>query len=147
MSDEILEKAGLTNLGVEIYGGDTVHYWMRKERFLSYIMLEGGPPTSLSFLEKIIIDRAIIIRLPVTFIKPFGLVMSDEILEKAGLTKLGVEICGGDTIHYWTRKERYLFHVMVEGELLTDLDFLEERMVDKEITIQSPVTFRKPEPS
>ena len=98
--DEILEKDGLTKLEVRIYGNDTVHYWMRNERYLSHIMVEVGPSDVLAFLEKRIIYMAIIIRLPVTFRKPLGLGISDGTLEKAGLTKLGVEICRDDIVHY-----------------------------------------------
>ena len=66
--------------------------------------------------------------------------MSDEILEKTGLTNLGVEICGDDTEHYWTRKERDLLHVMVEGVPPTAPDFIEEKIIDREIIIRSPVS-------
>ena len=41
--------------------------------------------------------------------------MSDDILEKSGLTKLGVDICGDNTVHYRTRNESDTSHVMVEG--------------------------------
>ena len=61
------------------------------------------------------IDMEIMIKFPVTFQKPLGSGMSDEILEKSGQTKLGVNICGDDTVHYWKIKERYPSHVMVEG--------------------------------
>ena len=62
--------------------------------------------------------------------------MFDEILEKAGLKKLGFEICGDDTVHYWTRKERYISHLMVEEGPLTALAFLEERMTNRTIIIR-----------
>ena len=50
------------------------------------------------------INREIIIRLPIPFRKPLGLGMSDKILEKAGLTKPGVKING--TILYSIGQER-----------------------------------------
>ena len=84
----------------------TVHYWTRNERDPSHIMVEGGTSTALSFLDERMIDRAVIIRSPVTFRNPLGSGMSNEIFDKAGLTNLGVEICGDDTVNYWTRKER-----------------------------------------
>ena len=60
-SDEILEKAGLTKIGVEIYGDNNVNYWTRKEKDLLNVMVEGGPPTTLSFLGVRIIDMMVII--------------------------------------------------------------------------------------
>ena len=107
-----------------------------KERDLLHVMVEGGLSTALAFLEERMIDRVIIIQPPVTFRKTLGLGMSDEILDKAGLTKLGVEICRDNTVHYWTRKERDLSHLMAEGGLSTALAFLEERMIDRGIIIR-----------
>ena len=61
--------------------------------------------------------------------------MLDKILEKSGLTKPGVMIYGENTANYLTRKECNISHIIVEGGPLTDLTFLEERMIDREIII------------
>ena len=50
--------------------------------------------------------------------------MSDEILDKDGLTKLGVDICGDYTVYYLTRKEMYISNVRMEGEPPNALAFL-----------------------
>ena len=55
-------------------------------------MVDGGPLNAPAFLQERIIDRAIIIRSPITFRDPLGFGMSNEILEKDGLTKLGVVV-------------------------------------------------------
>ena len=93
-------------------------------------MVEGRPSTALDFLEERMMDRVIIIRSPVTFRKPLGLGMFDEILDKSGLMKIGVKICGDDTVHYWLGKERYLVHIMVKVGPSTTLAFLEEIMIN-----------------
>ena len=67
--------------------------------YISHVMVEVGPPTALAFLDERMIYSAIIIRLSVTFRNPLGSGMYDEILEKSGLTKIGVDICGDDTVH------------------------------------------------
>ena len=61
--------------------------------------------------------------------------MSDEILENSGRTKLGIKICGDNTVNYWTRNERGISHIMVEEGLSTNLAFIEERMTNKAIII------------
>ena len=86
------------------------------------------------------INSSIIIRSLVTFRNPLGLGISYERLEKAGITKLGVKICGNGTVYYWTRKERDILHVMVERGPSTNLAFIEERIVDRVIIVRSPVT-------
>ena len=87
------------------------------------------------------INRSIIIRFPVKSQTPFVLGMSDEILDKSGLTKLGVDIYGDDTVHDWTRKEKDLLHVMVEGGPSAALAFIEERMIYRAVIIPLTVTF------
>ena len=66
--------------------------------------------------------------------------MSDEILDNSGRTKLGIKICGDNTVNYWTRNERGISHIMVEEGLSTNLAFIEERIVDRVIIVRSPVT-------
>ena len=67
-------------------------------------MEEGGPPTSLSFLEERMIDRAIIAQSTVMCRNPLRSGIYDEISEKSGLTKLRVNICGDDIVHCLMRK-------------------------------------------
>ena len=63
-------------------------------------MVERGSVTALDFLGDRMINSLIIIRSLVTFRNPLGLGISYERLEKAGITKLGVEICGNGTVYY-----------------------------------------------
>ena len=64
--------------------------------------------------------------------------------EKGGRRRLSVDrhIPPKDVI--LDLKEIDLLHTMVEGGLWNALGFLEKRIINREIIIQLPVTFRKP---
>lgn len=72
-------------------------------RNINHVMVEGGPVTALSFLREKTVDRAILIRAPVTFQEPVPSNMSVKTLKDAGLEKLGVSESDGDVVEYWTR--------------------------------------------
>jgi riboflavin biosynthesis pyrimidine reductase len=72
-------------------------------RNINHIMVEGGPATAISFLNEKLVDRAIIVRSPVTFIEPVPSGMTNEMLINAGLVLLNKEQCGDDIIEYWSK--------------------------------------------
>mmetsp|Transcript_16707 Transcript_16707/g.21146 ORF Transcript_16707/g.21146 Transcript_16707/m.21146 type:complete len:157 (+) Transcript_16707:2-472(+) len=72
-------------------------------RNIHHVMVEGGPATAIQFLQHKLVDRAIFVRAPVTFIEPVPSGMSDEMIKEAGLTLLREEKCGDDTIEYWSK--------------------------------------------
>jgi len=76
-----------------------------KMRGITNIMVEGGPATARSFLSEGLVDRAILVRAPVKFIEPVPSFMSEDTLQQAGLSKLGMvdSVFDGDNIDYWTR--------------------------------------------
>ena len=74
---------------------------------INHIMVEGGPATAIQFLKEKVVDRAILIRAPVTFIDPVPSGMADDMLREAGLVRLELEdelMCGDDTVEYWVRE-------------------------------------------
>ena len=74
---------------------------------INHIMVEGGPATAIQFLKEKVVDRAILIRAPVTFIDPVPSGMKDDMLREAGLVRLELEdelMCGDDTVEYWVRE-------------------------------------------
>ena len=74
---------------------------------INHIMVEGGPATAIQFLKEKVVDRAILIRAPVTFIDPVPSGMTDDMLREAGLVRLELEdelMCGDDTVEYWVRE-------------------------------------------
>ena len=66
-------------------------------------MVEGGPATAIQFLLQKVVDRAIMVRAPVTFIEPVASGMDNEMLIEAGLVLISTEQCGDDMIEYWSR--------------------------------------------
>jgi riboflavin biosynthesis pyrimidine reductase len=75
-----------------------------KSRNMHHVMVEGGPATAIPFLKEQIVDRAIIIRAPVTFIEPVASNMNDDMLIEAGLVFLEEKDVGGDRVEYWVRE-------------------------------------------
>jgi len=71
---------------------------------IRHVMVEGGPMTAIQFLNEKVVDRAILIRAPVTFIEPVPSGMSNEMFVKAGLELLKTQKCGDDMVEYWIRK-------------------------------------------
>jgi len=71
---------------------------------IRHIMVEGGPATAIQFLNAQLVDRAIIIRAPVTFIEPVLSGMTDESLVNAGLELIEKRICGDDVVEYWVKE-------------------------------------------
>ena len=65
--------------------------------------MEGGPATALQFLREGVVDRAIMIRAPVTFIEPVLSNMSNQVLKDAGLVLLSSMSCGDDIVEYWSK--------------------------------------------
>ncbi len=74
-----------------------------KANNIHHVMVEGGPMTARQFLLENLVDRAILVRAPVTFIEPVHSEMNNEMFLKAGLELLKSEQCGDDTIEYWAR--------------------------------------------
>jgi riboflavin biosynthesis pyrimidine reductase len=71
---------------------------------VQHIMVEGGPKTVINFLQQDhLVDRAIIVRAPISFQEPFPSGMSAETLKAAGLELVGTRPSGVDTIDYWVR--------------------------------------------
>jgi riboflavin biosynthesis pyrimidine reductase len=62
---------------------------LQKEFKVEHFMLEGGPTLVKEFLKAQCVDRAIIIKAPVTFLEPvLPHFISDELLEESGLEKV-----------------------------------------------------------
>ena len=71
---------------------------LQQERGLHHVMVEGGPATARAFLQEKLVDRAILIRAPISFREPFPSNMSEQTLDEAGLRLLGISMCDGDTV-------------------------------------------------
>ena len=76
---------------------------MRTNQGINHIMVEGGPATARAFLSAGLVDRAIIVVAPMTFIEPYHSGISAAVLENAGLSLLGSYQCGDDEVHCWTK--------------------------------------------
>ena len=74
-----------------------------KERNIHHLMVEGGPATARQFLLQKVVDRAILVRAPVTFIEPVSSGMDNAMFQEAGLEMIKAESCGDDMIEYWAR--------------------------------------------
>ena len=72
-------------------------------RGLRHIMVEGGPATASAFLDACVVDRAILVRVPIIFNIPAPAEVNESTLILAGLQFIGTSSMGGDTIDYWTR--------------------------------------------
>jgi riboflavin-specific deaminase-like protein len=70
---------------------------------INHVMVEGGPATAIQFLNEKLVDRAILVKAPVTFIEPVPSDMTNEMLIEAGLEFLKLEQCGDDVIEYWSK--------------------------------------------
>jgi len=75
-----------------------------QSREIHHIMVEGGPATAIPFLQENVVDRAIIIRAPVTFIEPVASNMNNDMLKDAGLVLLEKRSVGDDVVEYWVRE-------------------------------------------
>jgi len=75
------------------------------ERGIHHVMVEGGPATALPFLSAKLVDRAILIRAPISFSEPILSGMSTETLTNAGLELLGSSTSDGDVVEYWSRPD------------------------------------------
>ena len=74
-----------------------------KNRNIHHVMVEGGPATARQFLLQKVVDRAIFVRAPVSFIEPVSSGMDNEMFQEAGLKMIKAESCGDDMIEYWSR--------------------------------------------
>ena len=74
-----------------------------KQRGFSHIMIEGGPFTARAFLSEKLVDRAILIKAPISFEEPLLSEIDNLMLENTGLIFLGSRLSQGDVIEYWSR--------------------------------------------
>ena len=70
---------------------------------IHHVMVEGGPATAIQFLKEKLVDRAIFVKAPVTFIEPVPSGMSNDMMNEAGLKLIKTEQCGDDLIEYWSK--------------------------------------------
>ena len=70
---------------------------------VQHLMVEGGPVTAQSFLRAGLVDRVILVRAPVAFRQPLASGMTPEILQAAGLQRIGSYASGPDEIECWSR--------------------------------------------
>ena len=76
---------------------------MKENRGIDNVMLEGGPATARAFLAKGLVDRAVLVRAPMTFQEPYDSELSNRAFKDAGLEPLGSYPCGDDHIDCWSR--------------------------------------------
>jgi riboflavin biosynthesis pyrimidine reductase len=76
---------------------------MLSQRGIQHIMVEGGPRVAQSFLTQKLVDRAIIIKAPVTFKEPVAGNIDSAALEAAGLQLLGTTEWDCDHIECWAK--------------------------------------------
>ena len=76
---------------------------LREQLHVRHLMVEGGPQTALNFLQENLVDRAIIVKAPISFEEPYPSGMTSQTLEDAGLELVGTVESGVDTMEYWTR--------------------------------------------
>jgi riboflavin biosynthesis pyrimidine reductase len=76
---------------------------LSKEFDIQHVMVEGGPTTARQFLDQKMVDRAILVRAPVSFKEPLPSNLTESSFEEAGLKLLGTSMCGVDMIEYYSR--------------------------------------------
>ena len=72
---------------------------------IHHIMVEGGPNTAIQFLKEGMVDRAIIVTAPMKFKDPLPSNISpiEDMMEKAGLQRVGTHKLGVDTVDCFSR--------------------------------------------
>mmetsp|Transcript_8854 Transcript_8854/g.12603 ORF Transcript_8854/g.12603 Transcript_8854/m.12603 type:complete len:365 (-) Transcript_8854:139-1233(-) len=76
---------------------------LRDVLHINHVMVEGGPATALSFLNENTVDRAIVVKAPVTFDNPVPSNIDHDLMKNSGLTLLGTDMFGDDEIEYWVK--------------------------------------------
>ena len=97
--------AAAAGCDVEPFGGALVDVVEALERRFAvrHLMVEGGPFTARAFLQAGLVDRAVIVRAPVTFANPVPSGIAANDLRRAGLVFHSRRDVGGDDTHMWTR--------------------------------------------
>jgi len=83
---------------------------------VSKIMVEGGPETARRMLDARLVDRAVIIRAPVTFKEPVPSQIDAARLAAAGLSLVGVRQWEADEVEMWCRKPTLETWAKLEGK-------------------------------
>ncbi|CAM9989789.1 unnamed protein product [Ectocarpus sp. 6 AP-2014] len=73
------------------------------ERGIDHVLVEGGPSVARGFLSERLVDRAIIIRAPMEFVRPIPSDIATDTLRRAGLELVGCTKWGDDEAECWTR--------------------------------------------
>eukprot|EP00635_Sarcinochrysidales_sp_CCMP3193_P006055 CAMPEP_0118918084 /NCGR_PEP_ID=MMETSP1166-20130328/17699_1 /TAXON_ID=1104430 /ORGANISM="Chrysoreinhardia sp, Strain CCMP3193" /LENGTH=232 /DNA_ID=CAMNT_0006858329 /DNA_START=14 /DNA_END=709 /DNA_ORIENTATION=- len=73
---------------------------------VSKLMVEGGPTTARTFLKENLVDRAVVVRSPITFKDPVPSHIDANLLRNAGLAFLGKHTWGlHDDVSMWARPQ------------------------------------------
>ena len=84
------------------------------------LMVEGGPATARAFLEEKLVDRAIVVRSPITFDDPVPSHIDPVLLRSAGLGFIGKHLWGDrDDVSMWARPP-FLNHEPIWDQLERD---------------------------
>eukprot|EP00612_Vaucheria_litorea_P005095 CAMPEP_0171459624 /NCGR_PEP_ID=MMETSP0945-20130129/4832_1 /TAXON_ID=109269 /ORGANISM="Vaucheria litorea, Strain CCMP2940" /LENGTH=247 /DNA_ID=CAMNT_0011985677 /DNA_START=123 /DNA_END=866 /DNA_ORIENTATION=- len=67
------------------------------------LMIEGGPNVAKQFLEKKLVDRAVIIKSAIAFKEPFMGDINHSTLEKADMNLIGGTKWGVDDVEFWSK--------------------------------------------
>jgi len=67
------------------------------------LMVEGGPATARAFLRERLVDRAVVVRAPVTFKDPVPSLIDATLLRETGLAFLGKHRWSDDEVSLWGR--------------------------------------------
>lgn len=91
------------NQGTRILSPTAVVRDLKENQGLQHVMVEGGPLTARQFLSDMQVDRALIVKAPLCFREPLPAGLSENVLESAGLVKLGSIPSDVDEIDCWSR--------------------------------------------
>lgn len=78
---------------------------LAEEFGIHHVMVEGGPNTALRFLKDGTVDRAILVYAPISFKDPLLSDISTNVLDRAGLEKVGSYALGVDSVECYSRAD------------------------------------------
>lgn len=91
--------------GTNIISAADVSEVLAQEHGIHHLMVEGGPRTARQFLEEGQVDRAIVVRAPLSFKEPLPSNMSPSTFQEAGLELIASSMNDVDTVDYWCRPD------------------------------------------
>jgi diaminohydroxyphosphoribosylaminopyrimidine deaminase / 5-amino-6-(5-phosphoribosylamino)uracil reductase len=79
---------------------------LRREFDIQHVLVEGGPNTALQFLQEEMVDRAIVVRAPMSFSEGLPSNISSKTLLDAGLVKVSSYLLDADKVTCYSRPDK-----------------------------------------